>query len=48
MSASDENEQPVVKKVWATPEIRDQSIKSLTEGKPATGPNESSSSTGPS
>jgi hypothetical protein len=36
------------KKAWTTPEIRDQSIRSLTEGKSFNNPTEASPSTGPS
>jgi hypothetical protein len=39
-------ETATTKKAWATPEIRDQSIRSLTEGKPNSNPTEASPTTG--
>lgn len=54
MSPMDSDEQPVAKKAWNRPamkawnkpEIRDQSIRSLTEGKPNQFPSEASPGTG--
>lgn len=54
MTNIDNTEQPAAKKAWtrpemkawAKPEIRDQSIRSLTEGKPNSWPSEASADTG--
>lgn len=40
MTKADSSEQPAPKKAWNRPEIRDQSIRSLTEGKNAIHPSE--------
>jgi len=54
MTPTNSDEQPVAKKAWHKPamkawnkpEIRDQSILSLTEGKPNSNPTEASPGTG--
>jgi hypothetical protein len=53
MTASDDTNQPSLpmteaRKPWVAPEIRDQSVKSLTEAKLTLNPEESSPNTGPS
>lgn len=48
MSPSREGEQTPAKKPWNTPELREQSVLSLTEGKPYTYPVETPPDDGPS